>query len=123
MKNAYAYEDLREASDGFIAFGTDFPVENINPMYTLYAAVERKDLQGNPKGGFQIENKTKRKDALRAMTVGAAYANFEEKEKGSIEVNKFADFVILDHDIMEVAIDQVPNIKINGTYINGEKVY
>ncbi len=123
MKYAYAYEDIREANDGFIAFGTDFPVENINPMYTLYAAVERKDLQGNPKGGFQIENKTKRKDALRAMTIGAAYANFEEEEKGSIEEGKFADFILLDKDIMKVDEKEIPSIKVLATFINGEKVF
>ncbi len=123
MKDAYAYEDIRDACDGLIAYGTDFPVENINPMYTLYAAVERKDLQGNPKGGFQIENKTKRKDALRAMTVGAAYANFEEEEKGSIEEGKFADFIILDKDIMKVDEKEIPSIKVLATFINGEKVF
>jgi predicted amidohydrolase YtcJ len=123
MKYAYAYEDIREASDGFIAYGTDFPVENINPMYTLYAAIERKDLQGKPKGGFQIENKTKRKDALRAMTLGAAYANFEEEEKGSIEEGKFADFIILDKDIMKVDEKEIPSIKVLATFIDGEKVF
>ena len=56
------------------------------------------------------------------MTLFAAYANFEEKEKGSIEINKFADFVILDQNIMDIPIEKVPNIKIDGTYINGEKV-
>ena len=57
------------------------------------------------------------------MTIWAAYANFEDKEKGSLEVHKYADFVVLDKDIMTVPIKEVPNIKINGTYINGEKVY
>ena len=123
IKYAYAYEDLRESGDGMIAYGTDFPVENINPMYTLYAAVVRKDFLGNPKGGFQEENKTKRKDALRAMTLGAAYANFEEEEKGSIEEGKFADFIILDKDIMKINEKEIPDIKVIATYINGELVF
>jgi predicted amidohydrolase YtcJ len=123
VKTAYAYKDLQSASDDKIVFGTDFPVENINPLYTFYAAVERKDLKGFPEDGFQKENKIKKKDALRAMTIWAAYSNFEEMEKGSIEERKFADFVILDEDIMEIQKDRIPNVKVLATYINGEKVF
>ncbi len=123
MSYSYAYEDLRQASDGIIAFGTDFPVENINPIYTFYAAVVRKDLKGYPKDGFQAENKIKRKDALKAMTINAAYANFEEEEKGSLEEGKYADFVILDQDIMKVDDNDIPKTRVMATYVNGEKVY
>jgi len=123
MPNAYAYEDLRDASDGIIVFGTDFPVENINPIYTFYAAVVRKDLNGYPKNGFQTENKIKRKEALKAMTINAAFANFEEEEKGSFEEGKVADFVILDKDIMEIDDKDIPKTKVIATYVNGEKVY
>jgi predicted amidohydrolase YtcJ len=123
VKTAYAYRDLMDAADGRIAFGTDFPVENINPLYTFYAAVERKDLKEFPQEGFQKENKIKKKDALRAMTIWAAYSNFEEMEKGSIEERKLADFVILDEDIMEIHKDRIPNVKVLATYVNGEKVY
>jgi len=123
IRTAYAYKDLMNAADGKIAFGTDFPVENINPLYTFYAAVERKDLKGFPEDGFQKENKIKKKDALRAMTIWAAYSNFEELEKGSIEERKVADFVILDEDIMEIQKDRIPNVKVLATYVNGEKVY
>lgn len=123
MKYAYAYEDIRSDNDGLIVFGTDFPVEDINPMYTLYSAVARKDLTGLPKGGFQSENKTNIKDALRAMTIDAAYANFEEEEKGSIEEGKLADFVILDKNVVEINEKNIPAVKVLATYINGEKVY
>ena len=123
MKDAYAYEDLRDAADGMIVFGTDFPVESINPLYTFYAAVARKDLKGFPPNGFQIENDVKRKDAIRAMTIWAAYANFEDEEKGSLEDGKYADFVIMDLNIMEVAEDSIPLAKVIATYINGEKVF
>ena len=109
--------------NGRIALGTDFPVEKVNPMLTFYAAVSRKDISGYPEDGFQIRNGLSREETLKGMTIWAAYSNFEEKEKGSLEVNKFADFVILDQDIMTVPIEEVPDIKINGTYINGEKVY
>jgi len=122
MKGAYAFKSLLEIN-GRIVLGTDFPVEKVNPMLTFYAAVARKDLSGYPEEGFDISNGLNRQETLKGMTIWAAYANFEDKEKGSIEINKFADFVVLDQDIMEVQIDEVPNIKINGTYINGEKVF
>ncbi len=122
IKYAYAYKDLLKAA-GMVALGTDFPVENINPMYTFYAAVARKDLKGFPKDGFQMENALTREETLKGMTIWAAFANFEEKEKGSIETGKFADFVILDKDIMKINIDEVPKVKVVSTYINGEKIY
>jgi len=103
--------------------GTDFPVENINPMYTFYAAVVRKNLNGLPEGGFQMENALTREQALRGITIWAAKANFEEKEKGSLEPGKYADFVILDKDIMKIDGADVPTVKVLKTYINGEKVY
>ena len=122
IQGAYAYKSLLQIN-GRIVLGTDFPVERVNPMLTFYAAVARKDLSGYPEGGFEMKNGLTRQETLKGMTVWAAYANFEENEKGSIEVNKFADFVVLDQDIMQVPIDEVPHIKIDGTYINGEKVY
>jgi len=122
LKSSYAYKQLLE-QNGWLPLGTDFPVENINPMYTFYAAVERRDLKGYPKDGFQPENALTREEALRGMTIWAAKANFEEKEKGSIEPGKYADFVILDKDIMKIDGDALPNVKVLKTYINGEKVY
>jgi predicted amidohydrolase YtcJ len=122
LKTGYAYKELMK-QNGWIPLGTDFPVENINPMYTFYAATERKDLKGSPRGGFQMENALTRTEALRGMTVWAAKANFEEHEKGSIEVGKYADFVILDQDIMKVKGSDLPNVKVLKTYINGVKVY
>lgn len=122
VKYAYAYKELLNAS-GMVALGTDFPVENINPMYTFYSSVARKDLKGFPKEGFQMENALTREETIKGMTIWAAYSNFEEKEKGSIEIGKFADFIILDKDIMKVNIDEVPNVKVVYTFINGEKVY
>ncbi|WP_347374386.1 amidohydrolase [Aequorivita sp. Q41] len=122
MKGAYAYKTLLEKS-GKIALGTDFPVENVNPMYTFYAAVARKDLKNYPENGFQMAGALTREEALRGMTIWAAYANFEENEKGSIEVGKFADFTILDKDIMKVDESEIPNTKVIATFINGEKVY
>lgn len=122
IRNAYAYKDLLVQA-GTVALGTDFPVENINPLYTFYAAVARKDLKGFPEQGFQPENALTREEALKGMTIWAAYSNFEEKEKGSLEAGKWADFIITDKDIMKVDINEVPNVKILATYLNGEKVH
>jgi len=122
IKTAYAYKELLK-QNGWMALGTDFPVENINPLYTFYAAVTRKDLKGYPQKGFQPENAITRTQALKGMTIWAAKANFEEKEKGSIEPGKYADFVILDADIMRISASQLPYTKVLKSYINGEKVY
>ncbi len=122
MKYAYAYNDLLKVA-GMITLGTDFPVEDINPLYTFYAAVARKDLKGFPKDGFQMENALSRENTLRGMTIWGAFANFEETEKGSIEVGKFADFIILENDIMKCEIDKVPTTKVVSTFLNGEKVF
>ncbi len=122
LKSSYVNKQLLQ-QNGWIPLGTDFPVENINPMYTFYAAIERKDLKGYPDGGFQPENALTRTEALRGITIWAAKANFEEKEKGSIEPGKYADFVILDSDIMKIDGAQLPKVKVLKTYINGEKVY
>ena len=122
IHNAYAYKTLLN-QNGWLCNGTDFPVESISPIYSFYAAVARKDLKGYPESGFQIENALSRKEALLAMTLWAARATFDEKVKGSIEVGKVADFVILDKDIMTMPIDNVPNVKIRATFVGGVKVY
>lgn len=122
MKGAYAYKALLDKS-GVVALGTDFPVENVNPMYTFYAAIARKDLEHFPEGGFQMKDALSREEAIKGMTIWAAYANFEENEKGSLEPGKFADFTILDTDLMTCPENEIPNIKVLGTYINGEKVF
>jgi predicted amidohydrolase YtcJ len=122
VKGAYAYKQLMD-QNGWIPLGTDFPVEQINPMLTFYAATARKDAKDFPKGGFQMENALTPEQALKGMTIWAAKANFEEKEKGSLEVGKFADFVILQDDIMKATGKQILNNKVLKTYLNGEKVY
>ncbi len=122
IKGAYAYKQLLNKT-GKLALGTDYPVEKVSPFYTFYAAVARKDLKQYPDGGFQKENALTREETLKGMTLWAAYSNFEEQEKGSISANKFADFVILEDDIMQVEEDKIPNIKVYATYVGGEKVY
>lgn len=122
IKHAYAYQQLL-LQNGLIALGTDFPIEGINPINTFYAAVARKDAKGFPEGGFQLENGLSRQEALKGMTIWAALSNFEENEKGSLEIGKFADFVITDKDIMKVKENELLSTKVQYTYINGEKVY
>jgi predicted amidohydrolase YtcJ len=122
VKTAYAYKELL-MQNGLIALGTDFPIEGINPINTFYAAVARKDVNDYPKDGFQPENALTREEALKGMTIWAAIANFEENEKGSIEVGKSADFVLLDNDIITTKENTILNTKVLATYINGEKVF
>ncbi len=122
IKNAYAYKDLLK-QNGWIAAGSDFPVEEINPLFGFYAAVVRKDQNNWPENGFEPENAISREDALKAMTIWAAKSNFEEKEKGSIELGKFADFVVTDKDIMTAAPDVLYKINVLNTFIDGVKVY
>jgi predicted amidohydrolase YtcJ len=121
LKNAYAYKKLLQKS-GVIALGTDFPVEEVNPMLTFHAAVARKDSKGYPRNGFQIENALSRKETLKGMTIWAAYSNFEEKEKGSLEVGKWADFVIYDKDIMKIMESEILEMKPSNAYLKGVKV-
>ncbi|MDT0558302.1 amidohydrolase [Ichthyenterobacterium sp. W332] len=121
VKGAYAYKELLNKS-GSVALGTDFPVEKVSPFLTFYAAVARQDTKGYPDGGFQKENGLTREETLKGMTIWAAHSNFEEHEKGSIEVGKFADFIILDKDIMTLNEREIPRIKVLHTYIAGEKM-
>ncbi|MGN6166303.1 MAG: amidohydrolase [Flavisolibacter sp.] len=122
VKGAYAFKQLME-ENGWVPLGTDFPVEDISPFKTFYAAVFRIDAKGFPKGGYQMENALSRQQALRGMTIWAAKANFEETEKGSLEKGKLADFIILDKDIMKIAAKEVLNTSVLATYLGGDRVY
>jgi predicted amidohydrolase YtcJ len=122
VKFAYAYQKMLDKA-GLLALGTDFPVEGINPLETFYAAVSRMDREGNPKGGFQNENAIRREDALRGMTIWAAYSNFEDLEKGSLETGKAADFVILTKDIMLIPFEDILTTFVQSTYLDGVEVY
>jgi len=118
VKGAYAYKDLLNKG-GLVALGTDFPVEQVNPFLTFYAAVARQDVAQYPEGGFQMENALSREETLKGMTIWAAYSNFEEEEKGSIEAGKFADFVVLSDDIMTIPSEDIPNITAEHVFLGG----
>jgi predicted amidohydrolase YtcJ len=122
VKHAYAYKDLLE-QNGWLINGTDFPVEEIYPLKTFYAAVARKDLEGWPEKGFQPENAISREEALRSVTIWPAMGSFEESFKGTIEKGKVADFIILEKDLMAVPEEEIPFVKIIATYLGGEMVF
>ena len=122
MKGAYAYKQLMD-QNGWIPLGTDFPVEDISPFKTFLAAVGRVDAKGFPEGGFQIENGLKREQTIKGMTIWAAKASFLEKEVGSLEAGKKADFIILAQDLMQVPVNKILDTKVVATYSGGKKVF
>jgi predicted amidohydrolase YtcJ len=122
IKFAYAYKTLLNKA-GKVVLGTDFPVERIYPLETFYAAITRMDKDGFPEGGFYPNEVLSREEALRGMTIWAAYSNFEENEKGSLEVGKSADFIILTKDIMKVEASEILHTYVAKTYLDGELVY
>lgn len=122
MKYAYAYKTLL-TQNGIVAAGSDFPIESINPLFGFHAATSRQDHKEYPKGGFQSNEGLTREEALKSMTIWAAYSNFEEKEKGSIEQNKISNFTILEKDIMKNDLKDIPEIEVFRTYIGDKEVY
>ena len=113
VQNAYAYKTLLD-QNGWLINGTDFPIEHVSPIKTFYSSVARKHL---------TDNKLSREEALKSMTVWAAKGYFAEDRKGSIEIGKEADFVILSDDIMTIEDEKIPEVKVVNTFINGEMVY
>jgi predicted amidohydrolase YtcJ len=122
IQRAYAYKDLLNQLQ-FLPLGTDFPIEDISPFKTLATAVFRRDQYGLPSEGWQMENALTMDQAIRGITIWAAMANFEENIKGSLEVGKYADFVVLDTDLLRATEAQVLATKVLQTYIGGKSVY
>ncbi len=122
IKSAYSYQKLLQTNK-WMPLGTDFPVEDISPFKTFFAAVVRQDDKGFPTGGFEMENALSRKEALRGMTIWAAKAAFEEKKRGSIEKGKWADFIISDTDLMFCPITDILESTVLKTYLSGILVY
>ena len=106
-----------------LATGTDSSVSPYNPFYTLHAAVTRQDRSNNPPGGWIPEQAMTREEALRAATMGGAYAMRAEDTLGSIEVGKLADFVVIPVDYMTIPAEDIWRIKPEMTVIGGEVVY
>lgn len=119
---AYSYQTLLQ-ENGWLPNGSDFPIEEINPLLGFYAAVVRKDTTGYPENGFLPDEVLTREQALRAMTIWAAKAGFEENDLGSLEPGKKANFVVLDRDIMLAPKNELYKTKVMETWIDGNKVY
>jgi len=119
---AYAYNTLLDKA-GLLALGTDFPIENISTFETFYAAVTRKKKDYDATTTYNASEKLSRKNALMAMTYWAAYSNFEEHERGSLEAGKNADFIILTKDIMTISEQDILNTFVLKTYLNGVEVF
>lgn len=122
VQHAYAYKDLL-SMNGLVALGTDFPIEDIDPLKTFYAASIRKNIEGQPEEGFQVENKLSRRETLKGMTIWAAISNFEEDKKGSIEKGKAADFIMMNTDLLECPEEDILKAKVLRTFIDGEVVF
>ena len=122
IKGGYAWKSFVEQST-VVAFGSDFPVEDVNPFFGLYSAITRQDHQGNPEGGWYPEESLSRANALRSFTIDAAYAAHQEDILGTLEPGKWADFILIDRDIMEVPEREIWQTKVLETWVAGEKVY
>jgi len=122
IDNAYRLRTLLN-QNGLLPLGTDFPVEGISPLNTFYAATVRKDHSGYPETGFNPDEKLTREEALKGITIWAAIANFQDSMVGSLEVDKFADFVILNQDIVTCPEDALLDTEVQMTFSNGKMVY
>ena len=121
LPGAYAWRSLLDSS-ARLAFGSDAPVENWNPFEGLFAAVTRQDHDLRPEGGWLPEQRLSREEALRAYTLGGAYAAFEEKEKGTVTPGKLADLVVLDRDFFEVPEAEIWKVSADMTILGGKVV-
>jgi predicted amidohydrolase YtcJ len=122
LYGAYAWQSLLQTGV-VIPNGSDFPVEQVNPLISFHASIARQDDRNWPAGGWFPEQKMSRDDALRSMTIWPAYAGFQEKEMGSISAGKLADFVILDTDIMRVPVEMVMKTRVLSTWVGGKAVF
>lgn len=122
LRGAYAWHSLIE-SGVIIPNGSDFPVEHVNPLISFKASVSRQDARGWPAGGWYPEQRMARDEALKSMSLWAAYAAFQEKELGSLAAGKWADFVVLDQDIMRVPEAVLLDTRVLSTWVGGRAVY
>ena len=122
IRGAYAWRSLLNTGV-VIPNGTDFPVEEVNPLLTFHAAVTRQDPTNSPAGGWYPEQKMTREEALQSMTIWPAYAGFQESMLGSLTPGKYADFVVLDRDIMRVPDTEILGTRVVSTWIGGKRVY
>jgi predicted amidohydrolase YtcJ len=122
VKGAYAWRSLLETGS-IVPAGSDFPVEHPNPLFGFYSAITRQDQSGNPEGGWYPDQRMTRQEALKAFTIWGAKAAFREVEKGSIEIGKLADLVVLEEDIMQIPPDRIPGTRVAMTIVGGALAY
>ena len=122
IKGAYAWRSLLDTGV-HLPLSSDFPGETVNPFYGMYAAITRQDPEGNPPGGWYPAQRLTLEEALRGYTVEAAYAEFEEVDKGSLENGKLADFIVISKDIRKVAAKEILSTRVLQTFIGGKLVY
>ena len=122
IKRTYAFRTFMD-NGVRLALGTDWSVAPLSPMWTIYAAVTRETLDSKNPGGWVPEQKLTVAEAVEAYTIGSAYAEFQEKEKGSITAGKLADFVILSDDIFKIPRDAIKDVKVEATFVGGKLVY
>jgi predicted amidohydrolase YtcJ len=121
-KGTYAFRSLLD-SKAILAFGTDWTVAPLDPMLTVYAAVTRRTLDDKHPNGWVPEQKITVEEAVRAYTLGSAFAEFQDTVKGTISVNKYADLVMLDKNIFEINPNDIPTAKVVMTVMDGKIVY
>jgi predicted amidohydrolase YtcJ len=122
VKFAYAWRSLLD-SGARLALGSDFPVEQVNPMLGIHAAVTRQDVEGWPPGGWNPQENLSREEAVRGFTLDAAYSGFMEESVGSLESGKRADFIVLDKNVFEIEASEIHSIKVLQTWLDGELVW
>jgi hypothetical protein len=121
-KGAYAWRSLKK-SGARLAFGSDFPVEGVPPIWGIYSAVTRQDKKGSPAGGWRSEETLTPLEAIDAFTLGNAYASFEESSRGTITAGKLADFTVLSKDPTAVPAAEILGITVTKTVVGGKVVF
>ncbi len=122
LNGAYAWRSLLNTGV-IVPNGTDFPVERVNPMISFHSAVSRQDANNWPPGGWYPEQRMTRDEALKAMTIWPAFAAFQEHDLGSLTAGKYADFVVLDQDIMRAPVETILDTHVLSTWVGGKQVY
>ena len=122
MKTAFALRSILDAH-GVLAFGTDWPTVRLDPVYTLRNAVLRQSLDGQPSGGYVPSERITVSEAIRAYTLDAAFASHRERQEGSLEPGKLADFVVLSGSLLEMKPEDIAKVTVMRTFVGGRQVY